>query len=66
MPYFSYTAIDTMGREVRSIMEADTESLVLSRLRDQALQVVDIKELRKGKSVTIGKQKIKAKSLVIF
>ncbi|MES1227588.1 MAG: type II secretion system F family protein, partial [Armatimonadota bacterium] len=66
MPYFSYTAIDMMGREVRSIMEADNESLVLSRLRDQSLQVVDIKELRKGKSLSFGKKKIKPKSLVIF
>lgn len=66
MPYFSYTAIDMMGREVKSIMEADNESLVLSRLRDQSLQVVDIKELRKGKSMTFGKQKVKAKTLVVF
>jgi type IV pilus assembly protein PilC len=55
-----------MGREVKSIMEADNESLVLSRLRDQSLQVVDIKELRKGKSMTFGKAKIKPKTLVIF
>ncbi|MEQ1463699.1 type II secretion system F family protein, partial [Salmonella enterica] len=46
--------------------EADNESLVLTRLRDQSLQVVDIKELRKGKAMTFGKQKIKAKTLVIF
>ncbi|MCA0359906.1 MAG: type II secretion system F family protein [Armatimonadetes bacterium] len=66
MPYFAYTALDSTGRQVKAVMEADHEALVLGRLRDQQLQVVDIKELKKKKAATIGKQKLKMKSLVVF
>lgn len=66
MAYYSYTAVDMMGREVKAIMEADNEGLVLNRLREQSLQVVDIKEIRKNKGVGKAGGKIKAKSLVIF
>ncbi len=66
MPYFSYTAIDTAGRQIKSIMEADNEALVLNRLRDQSLQILDIKELKKKKSLSKGRGKIKLKSLVVF
>jgi type IV pilus assembly protein PilC len=49
-------------------MEADTEQLVLAKLRDQSMHCTDIR--RAGKGVTmpkgIGKKKIKMKALVIF
>lgn len=66
MPYFAYTALDSSGKPVKSVMEAENEALVLGRLREQNLQVVDIKESKKKKAVTVGKQKLKMKQLVIF
>jgi len=46
-------------------MEADNEALVLSKLRDQSLQVLDIRETKKvAKKRVAGK--MKAKALVIF
>ncbi|MBA4292165.1 hypothetical protein C0431_04275 [bacterium] len=66
MPYFAYTAMDTSGRQVKAVMEADHEASVLNRLREQQLQAVDIKELKKKKAATMGKGKVKMKSLVVF
>lgn len=65
MPYFQYTAIDPSGRQVKSTMEADSEALVLSKLRDQSLQVVDIRETKKPGAPKM-KGKMKPKSLVVF
>ena len=48
MPVFAYTAIDSTGRTVRSTMEADSESLVLSKLRDQALHLIGERDLKAG------------------
>jgi type IV pilus assembly protein PilC len=49
-------------------MEADSESLVLAKLRDQALHCTEIKKATKTSlsKMTIGKHKMKAKSLVVF
>lgn len=66
MPFFAYTAIDAGGRRVRSVLEADNEALLLSKLRDQSMQVVEIKETRRGKGLRVGKGKLKPKSLVVF
>ncbi len=66
MPYFQYTAMDPNGQPVKAVMEAENESLVLGRLREQNLQVVDIKEMQKKKAAAIGKAKMKPKALVIF
>lgn len=66
MPYFAYTAVDSNGRQIKSIIEAENESLVLGRLRDQSLQVVDIKVMKKRKATSIGRQKLKPKALVVF
>ena len=68
MPLFAYTAIDSSGRTVRATMEADTESLVLAKLRDSAMHCTEIKRASKsgGAKLSIGKSKMKAKSLVVF
>ncbi|MEQ1823852.1 MAG: type II secretion system F family protein [Fimbriimonadaceae bacterium] len=66
MPVFSYTAIDSNGRTVRSKMEAESESLVLSKLRDQALHCTEIKMSKKAGQISIGKKKLKPKTLVVF
>lgn len=67
MPLYAYTAIDRSGRTVRATIEADTEGLVLAKLRDQALVCTDIRRAKGGaKSITIGKKKMKPKALVVF
>lgn len=67
MPLYAYTAIDSTGRTVRATMEADSESLVLAKLRDQAMHCTEIKKASKNPSkIMIGKPKMKAKSLVVF
>ncbi|GAB4119877.1 MAG: type II secretion system F family protein [Fimbriimonadaceae bacterium] len=65
MPYFAYTAVDPSGRQVKSFMEADNEALVLSKLRDQSLQVIEIRETKKVVKKRVA-GKMKAKALVIF
>lgn len=65
MPVFAYTAIDSTGRTVRSTMEADSEQLVLAKLRDQAMHCTDIK-VGKSKGKAFGRKKLKAKTIVVF
>ncbi|MBX7134140.1 MAG: type II secretion system F family protein [Fimbriimonadaceae bacterium] len=66
MPHFAYTAIDSTGRTVKAVMEADSEGLVLARLRDQSMHCLDIKQTKKAKQMSFGKKKMKPKALVIF
>lgn len=66
MPHFAYTAIDASGKTVKATMEADNEALVMNRLRENSMQVVEIKAARKSGPITIGKVKMKPKALVIF
>jgi type IV pilus assembly protein PilC len=69
MPNFAYTAIDASGRTVRATMEADNEQLVLAKLRDQSMHITEIKKAggsTKLSSISIGKKKIKPKSIVVF
>ena len=47
-------------------MEADNEGLVLNRLREQSLQAVDIKEVKRRKGFNTTGGKVKPKSLVVF
>lgn len=66
MPYFAYTAIEPSGRTIRATVEAENESLVLARLRDQAMHCVEIRPVRKAKSIQAGQRKMKPKALVVF
>lgn len=66
MPVFTYTAIDSNGRTVRSKMEAENESLVLAKLRDQAMHCTEIKASKKSAAFSVGKKKLKPKTLVVF
>jgi type IV pilus assembly protein PilC len=67
MPHFAYTAIDSTGRTVRATMEAESESFVLAKLRDQSLHCTEIKRSSKaGAGISLGNKKIKPKSLVVF
>ncbi|MBX3095920.1 MAG: type II secretion system F family protein [Fimbriimonadaceae bacterium] len=66
MPYFAYTALDSTGRQIKSFVEADNEALVLGKLRDQNLQVLEIKETKKATKNSMFQKKMKPKALVIF
>ncbi|MBI1755640.1 MAG: type II secretion system F family protein [Fimbriimonas ginsengisoli] len=67
MPFYAYTAIDASGRTVRATIEADSEQLVLGKLRDQSMHCTDIREVRgKSKNRALGPKKIKLKALVVF
>jgi type IV pilus assembly protein PilC len=66
MPFYAYTAIDRTGKQVKSILEAENEAVVLSHLREQSLQVLQLKEAKKPGARTFGKAKMKMKALVVF
>jgi type IV pilus assembly protein PilC len=66
MPLFAYTAIDSTGRTVRSTMEADTESLVLAKLRDQALHCTEIKRAKTAAKTAGRTKRMKPRALVVF
>ena len=67
MPIFAYTAIDSTGRTIKSTMEADSEGLVMARLRDQQMHCTDIRKTSKAaRTSSFGKKKVKGKSLVVF
>jgi type IV pilus assembly protein PilC len=65
MPYFAYTAVDAGGRMVKSVMEADNEALVLNKLREQSMQIVEVKETKRKKA-SARRGKLKLKNLVVF
>ncbi|QYK56877.1 MAG: type II secretion system F family protein [Fimbriimonadaceae bacterium] len=66
MPHYAYTAVDRNGRQVKSVMEAENEALVLSNLRESQLQILDLRETKKGAGMKFGKKKMKPKALVVF
>ncbi|MBV6458072.1 MAG: Type II secretion system protein F [Fimbriimonadaceae bacterium] len=66
MPLFAYTALDPSGRTVKAVMEAESEGMILSKLRDQSLHVLEVKQTRKAKTAARRGGKLKAKSLVVF
>jgi type IV pilus assembly protein PilC len=66
MPLFQYTAVNASGRPMTATIEAEGEAVVVARLREQGLQIIEIKAARKRGPVMIGKPKIKLKSLVVF
>lgn len=65
MPFYAYTAIDAGGRTVKSVMEADSEALVLSKLREQSMQIVEVK-VTKARKASSRRGKMKLKNLVVF
>lgn len=66
MPHFAYTAVDQNGRQVKSVIEADSETILIAKLRDQSMHVLDIQVTKKKSSFSFGKKKMKPKALVIF
>jgi len=66
---FSYKVLDRSGQMISGELEAESEALVTSRLRDMGYVVVDLAE--KVGSPTVGQtlsrfQKIKAKDVTVF
>src|SRR5687767_12729725 len=57
MATFVYDAIDPVGRSVKGRIEADSESLVLTRLHDQNFHVLSVSEHKGGgaMSFSLGK-----------
>lgn len=66
MPTYAYVAIDATGRQVKSVMEAENESLVVAKLRDQSMHCLEVRTTRKAKSIQVGKAKLKPRALVVF
>lgn len=66
MPYFAYTAIDSTGRTVKAVMEADNEQLVLAKLRDQSMHCTEIKRTNRAARRGAFQPKVKLKSMVVF
>lgn len=68
MPYFAYTAVDASGKQVKSVIEADSQASIVARLREQSLHVIEVTETKKaaGGGSSFGKKKMKIKSLVVF
>jgi len=68
MPQFAYSAVDTAGKTIRGVLDAETEQMLLQKLHDQHLHVTDIKTA-KGRGVasklTRGK-KVKLKNIVVM
>jgi type IV pilus assembly protein PilC len=67
MPHFAYSAIDSSGRAVKAVMEAENEQVVLAKLREMSLHVTEIKNAgRAERSGVSRRKKLKGKSLVVF
>jgi type IV pilus assembly protein PilC len=67
MATFVYDALDPVGRSVKGRVDADSESLVLSKLHDQNFHVLSVSEA-KGMSLSFkrGVGSPKLQSLVVF
>jgi len=69
MPQFSYEAVDAGGRVVKGSLEADSASVVLTKLQDLNYTVVDVAESRGAKGAArFGAKggKVKLNALVVF
>lgn len=72
MPVYQYSVVDPAGKTINGKIEAESESLVLTKLQDQHFHVVSIKKGRgaapgaKTKTVSTKGKKIKLQQLVVF
>jgi len=74
MAAYSYLALDTGGRRVRGVIEADNESEAVAQLRPQGLMVISIRESRiaasgenrRGSQLTIFQPRIKGKDVIVL
>lgn len=68
MATFVYDAIDPLGRSVKGKVDADSESLVLSKLHDQNYHVLSVSEQKSGNLSfgNPGNRPAKLNALVVF
>ena len=66
MPIFAYSAVDSTGRTIRSTTEAESEQMVLAKVRDQGLHLTEIKQINRMPKARVGRGRMKAKALVVF
>lgn len=66
MPQFAYVAVDSTGKEIKSVLDAENESAVVGRLRELSLQVVEIRETKRKVQTGKARGKMKPKVLVVF
>lgn len=71
MPTFVYTALDPSGKTVKGKTDAESESLVLTKLHEQSYHVLSVSEDKAragGKSATATStgKKVKLKNMVVF
>lgn len=64
MALYMYTAMDPSGRQFKATIEAESEAVVLSRLREQNLHCLHIELTKKATKAKGGK--VKTKALVVF
>ncbi|HWP30641.1 MAG TPA: type II secretion system F family protein [Fimbriimonadales bacterium] len=69
MPKYAYSAIDSAGRTLKGVLEADNEQLVLQKLHEQQLHVTELKPVKGaigGSKSLLKARKPKLKNLVVF
>jgi type IV pilus assembly protein PilC len=67
MADFAYSAVNSQGQHISGTISAVTRTEAVKNLRDQGSRPLSVKEVRsKGLKLTLGKNKIKLKGLVIF
>jgi len=70
MPTFVYTALDPNGKTIKGKTEAESESLLLSKLHEQNYHVLSVNEEKtraaKANNVPSAGKKVKLKNMVIF
>lgn len=67
MPTYAYKAIEpATGRNVSSTIEGESEQAVAAKLREQSLHITEIKIAKASAKKSLGKGKLKPKSIVLF
>jgi type IV pilus assembly protein PilC len=70
MPTFAYSAVDPTGKNVKGKIEAESQQIVMSKLRERGYHVTGLSEKKKLMSAlggaSFGHGKVKLESLTIF
>lgn len=71
MPVYQYSVLDPAGKTISGRIEAESETLVLSKLQEQQYHVVSIRKARggtaaKAKTTSTRGRKVKLQQLVVF
>lgn len=67
MPIFAYNALDAGGKTVKGTVEAENEQLVMVKLHEQNLHILNVSREKGASAPKIGRpKKVKLHSLVVF